>query len=150
MATWDSQPEGWPCDPSHTQCSSISRLRAFLMRMHIRFRRIFAPSAYARLKWLKIMMHARDSWCRKSASGQFRATVCAWRNILLLLTLNQSCMPFLPLFASIPLCIRRKSMILKERREGDSFRLPDNGVCKLQIQHCQCSQDCHTCHGALP
>jgi len=37
------------------------------------------------------------------------------------------------------------------RRRGlDSFRLPDNDVCKLQIQRCQCSHNCYTCHGALP
>ena len=30
------------------------------------------------------------------------------------------------------------------------FRLPINGVCKLQIQRCRHSQDCHRCQGALP
>jgi hypothetical protein len=38
----------------------------------------------------------------------------------------------------------------QKRREGDSFRLPDNDVCKLQIRRCQRSQDCHNCQGALP
>jgi NAD(P)-dependent dehydrogenase (short-subunit alcohol dehydrogenase family) len=37
-----------------------------------------------------------------------------------------------------------------EAERGDSFRLPDNEVCKLQIQRCQRSHDCHTCLGALP
>ena len=36
----------------------------------------------------------------------------------------------------------------RERRGRDSFCLPDNEVCKLQIQHCQRSQDCHRCQGA--
>jgi hypothetical protein len=37
-----------------------------------------------------------------------------------------------------------------KRRGGDSFRLSGNEVHKLQIQHCQRSQDCHRCQGALP
>ena len=43
------------------------------------------------------------------------------------------------------------SLKLKQkRREGDSFRLPDNELRKLQIQRCQRSQGCHNCQGALP
>jgi hypothetical protein len=38
----------------------------------------------------------------------------------------------------------------QKRKEGDSFRFPDNEVCKLQIQRCQGSQECHCCQGALP
>ena len=45
---------------------------------------------------------------------------------------------------------RRLLNLKAEAEKGDSFRLPNNEVCKLQIQRCQRSQDCHRCQGALP
>jgi hypothetical protein len=41
-------------------------------------------------------------------------------------------------------------MIQRKAERGDSFRLPNNEFCKLQIQRCQRFQDCHSCQGALP
>jgi hypothetical protein len=96
------------------------------------------------------MMYKLVLGVEKPASGQFRVIVFAWRNVLLALILSQSCYAIFAVVTSIPLCITCKPMILKERREGDSFRLPDNEVGKLQIQRSQRCQDCHRCHGALP
>src|SRR5437870_4781832 len=41
---------------------------------------------------------------------------------------------------------RKKSRLEKFRMSY----LRSTEVCKLQIQRCQCSQDCHSCQGALP
>ena len=67
------------------------QIRSFSYRSYVRFLRFSPPSAYARLKWLKIMMYKLVLAVEKSASGQFRVIVFMCRNILLLLMLNQSC-----------------------------------------------------------
>jgi hypothetical protein len=115
----------------------------------LKFRRFCPPSAYARLKWLKIMIRAFYCWSRKPASGQFRVIVCARLNILLPLMLNQSCFAICPCCRLNPPLRTRKPMILKERREGDSCSPLPCAVCKLQISDCRGSRICQDCRRPL-
>src|SRR5262245_12392574 len=44
----------------------------------------------------------------------------------------------------------RRQLIQRMAERGDSNRLQNNGLCKLQISRCQTSHNSHRCQDALP